>query len=127
MSARKKMGSEAAPTASKPQFVASRKPTLVHSAPDRWVATPRHEESENQLLARPFFECRKPGGYCVRAQFEAFEGTTYLDIRVWTGSGSEAARTRKGATIPLERVRELGESLCRVALPEASEGAENAS
>ena len=127
MSASKEKGSEAAATASKPMIAALGKPTLVHSAPIQSVATPPAEESENSLLNQAFFECRKAGGYTVRAQFETFGGTTYLDIRQWSGSGMEAIRTRKGATIPLERVRELGEALCRAHLPDGSGGAQNAS
>jgi hypothetical protein len=127
MESRNKKGPEAAATAPKPMNAALRKPTLVHSAPSRCVTTPRPEESENLPLGQPFFECRKAGGYILRAQFETFKGTTYLDIRQWAERGGDPTRTGKGATIPLERVRELGEALCGVILPDPSEGAQKAS
>ena len=112
-----KMASEAGATAPKARNVAPVKPTLVHSAPDPLGTTPRQKESESQVLGQPFFECRKAGGYILRAQFETFKGTTYLDIRQWAERGGDPTRTGKGATIPLERVRELGEALSRVRLP----------
>lgn len=127
MTASKKMGSEAAATASKPLVVVLQKPTLVHSASAPGLASPPGQESESASIGEPFFECRKAGGCVLRAQFEAFKGTTYLDIRQWTERGAEFARTGKGATIPLDRVRELGEALCRVALPNSPEGAKRAS
>lgn len=126
MESRNKKSSEAAATAPKPLNVALGKPTLVHSAPDRCGTTPSAKESENPSLGQPFFECRKAGGYILRAQFETFMGSTYLDIRQWAERGGEATRTGKGATIPLERVRELGEALCGVTLPNASGGAQSA-
>ena len=127
MESRNKKGSEAAATAPKPMNVALGKPTLVHSAPQLCVTSPWPEESENSSIGQPFFECRKGGGYILRAQFETFKGTTYLDIRQWAERGSEPTRTNKGATIPLERVRELGEALCGVTLPDPSGGAQKAS
>ena len=127
MESQKTMGPEAAATAPKPLNVAPVKPTLVHSAPDRWETTPRTKESENPPIGQPFFECSKPGGYILRAQFETFRGTMYLDIRQWAERGGDPTRTGKGATIPLERVRELGEALCGVTLPNAAEGAQKAS
>ena len=127
MSAPKKKGSEAAATASKPQNVALRKPTLVHSAPNWCVATPSAEESENRVAERPVFECRKARGQTVQVQFTTFKESTFLDVRVWAGTGADAVPTRQGATIPLERVRELGEALCRTNLPHGSGGAQNAS
>ena len=124
----KKMGLETAATASKPLNVAPVKPTLVHSAPDRCETTPQPKESENlSQLGVTFFECRKAGGNILRVQFEEFKGTTYLDIRQWTERGQESIRTGKGATIPIERVRELGEALCRVTLPEAAGDSQAAS
>jgi len=127
MSASKEKGSEAAATASKPMIVACGKSTPLHSAPNRCVATPGSEESETGALGPPVFECRKPKGYSVRAQFQSFKGCAFLDIRVWAGTGVDAIPTPKGATIPLERVRELGEALCGVALPELLIGVQTGS
>ena len=127
MNARNKSGSEAVAAAPKPLIVACGKPTLVHSAPDRCVATPRGKESENPSIGQPFFECRKPGGFVVRAQFQTYRATTYLDIRQWSALGDQDAPTHKGATIPLARVRELGEALCRVNLPTSPEDAQKRS
>ncbi len=122
-----KMAPEAAATAPRARNVASRKPTLEHSAPDRCVTTPQRHESENSATGQPIFECRKPGGYVLRAQFETYGRSTFLDIRQWSEDGDCLVPTRKGATIPLERVRELGEALSRVTLPNMPGSAQSAS
>jgi hypothetical protein len=127
MTAQQKVASEAAVTAPKARDVAPVKPTLVHSAPDRWGTTPRAKKSENPPIGEPFFECSKPGGYILRAQFETCGKTTYLDLRHWVERGDGLVRTRKGATIPLSRVRELGEALSSVNLPAAASDAQSAS
>ena len=127
MTAQKKVASEAAATAPKACHVAHRKPTLVHSAPDRCGTTPRAKESENPPIGQPFFECSKPGGYILRAQFETYGKTTYLDLRQWVDRGEGLVRTGKGATIPLSRVRELGEALSHVNLPVAPGNVQRAS
>ena len=126
MESQKKMGPEAAATAPRAPNVALGKPTLVHSALDRCGTSPRSKESENPPIGQPFFECRKAGGYFLRAQFETFGTTTYLDIRQWVDRGEGLVRTGKGATIPLGRVRELGEALSRVSLPDSSSESESA-
>lgn len=123
MTAQKKVASEAAATAPKARNVARVKPTLVHSAPDWCGTTPREKESENPLVGQAFFECRKPGGYVFRAQFETYGTTTYLDLRQWVDRGDGLVRTGKGATIPLSRVKGLGEALSTVNLPEVPGGA----
>ena len=105
-----KMAPEVAATASRALDVVSGKPTLVHSAPDRCAATPSCDKSTVVGLAEPFFECRKAGGYVMRVQFDRFERTTYLDVRWWVDQGGELQRTKKGVTIPLERVQEVGEA-----------------
>ena len=127
MPAQKKVASEAAVTAPKACNVAPVKPTLVHSAPDWRRTTPRAKESENPSVGQAFFECCKPGGYILRAQFETYGTTTYLDIRQWVDRGEGLVRTGKGATIPLSRVRELGEALSNVNLPDPPGDAQNAS
>ena len=118
MNPRKEKASEAAATAPKARDVTPEKLTLVHSAPDRCGTSPRSKESENPPIGQPFFECRKAGGFVLRAQFETYGTTTYLDIRQWVDRGEGLVRTGKGATIPLGRVRELGEALSGVSLPE---------
>ena len=123
MTAQKKMASEATAIAPKARNVAPVKPTLVHSATHWCGTTPRQKESENPVVGQAFFECRKPGGYVLRAQFETYGSTTYLDLRQWVDRGEGLVRTGKGATIPLNRVRELGEALRTVDLPEAPPGA----
>ena len=118
-----KMGSEAAPTASKPEFVAFGEPTIVHSAAETCFASLITKESEKA----PIFECRKPRGETLRVQVATYRGSTFLDIRTYAGTGSDARPTPKGVTIPLDRVRELGDALCRVDLPNVSTGADGLS
>ena len=127
MTAQKKVASEAAATAPKACNVVPSKPTLVHSAPDRWGTTPRAKESENPSVGQAFFECSKSGGLVLRAQFETYGETTFLDIRQWVDRGEGLIRTNKGATVPLSRVRELGQALSSVGIPGESGDAQKAS
>jgi hypothetical protein len=121
----KKKAPETAATASRAHSVVIAKPTTNHSAPDRSGNSPTEKETAAADIGQAFFECRKPGGYLLRAQFEKQGTTTFLDVRVWSEHPDGLRPTKKGATIPLGRVRELGEALCRVNLPGASEEPES--
>ena len=120
MSAYNEKALEAAGTAPKAKYQAPEKLTLVHNAPDRHA-------KDISAIGLPVFECVKPGGVVLRVQFETFGKTTYLDIRQWSDWGKGLSRTSKGATVPLEHVRQLGEALCRLALPEPPQSPDEAS
>lgn len=114
----KEAGLETVAAASKPWNVASGKPTNPHTASSGRGKPPTNDNPDGE----PFFEWPKRRGEVVRAQISVLNGTKFLNIRVWVpNAAGELEPTRKGATLPLESIGELGAALCRVDLLMRSE------
>lgn len=65
------------------------------------------------------FEFAKRGGTTFRVAVRAFRGTRFLDVREWVPDGTGHKATRKGATMPLERMGALGAALVAHAASDA--------
>lgn len=57
------------------------------------------------------FAHAKRGGAMVRVTIAEYSGVRFLDFREWVDREGELLATRKGATMPLSAMRELGEAL----------------
>lgn len=68
------------------------------------------------------YERAKRGGMTVRATIAEFQGSRFLDIREWAEQAGQPLATRKGVTMPLDAMRELGEALIAASASNDSSG-----
>src|SRR6476646_8783636 len=107
---KKQKGSEAAPTASKPEMAVSpKKQTAPHSSAGKRVTSPVNENSGSSDERHHLMDFSKRGGELVRVQIATFKRSTFMDVRVWVPEGTGHKATRQGVTIPLDRLWELRE------------------
>jgi hypothetical protein len=124
---RKQRGLEAAATASKPVAVSPKNQTAHLTAAEDCVTTPANENVGSAAEGEPLLDILKRGGELVRVQLQTFKRSTFLDVRVWIRGGDGLVATKKGATIPLERLSELRDALNGLDLPEPPTAAQRAS
>jgi hypothetical protein len=67
----------------------------------------------------PLLEHPKRDGIKVRAAICTYGGSTFLDLREWAERDGEPIPTKKGATVPLERLAELHSRLGEYLRPQA--------
>jgi hypothetical protein len=63
------------------------------------------------VTGRPLFEHHKRNGAIVRVEMDNYKGRPFLNIREWAERGGELLPTRKGVTVPLYVMRDLGRAL----------------
>jgi hypothetical protein len=73
------------------------------------------------------FERRKRNGAVVRVEIANYKGRPFLNIREWAERGGELLPTRKGVTVPLDAMRDLGKALLAASAEKDSSGRPGAS
>ena len=101
-----------AATVQRPKLVALGKPTPLHNANVVHMKRSsahdyRDEAGEQQVL----FEHIKSGNRRLVAKFAEYKGHPYLDIREWVAGADMLTPTKKGISVPLGVMRQLGEAL----------------
>ena len=113
---RKKIASEAAPTAPKANLVARGKPTLAPYANRQLLRSENDYRSEARKAV--IFEHAKSGNKRLLVQYAEFKGHSYLDVREWLDQADGRRATRRGVSIPLGVVRRLAEALLASCRPD---------
>lgn len=73
-------------------------------------------------LGDVLLELSKPRGAVLRVAVRSFSGRTFLDTREWAEQAGAPVPTKKGATIPLEHVKELHAALSQYLSRSGSDG-----
>ena len=79
------------------------------------------------MSGRVLFERRKRNGAIVRVEMDSYKGHPFLNIREWAERGGKLLPTRKGITVPLDAMRDLGKALLVASAEDDSSGRPGAS